>query len=155
MAMRQSTEPGRRGVMKIRSPFVRIQADRDQQIDRLAVHIVENIPGEPSRSEGVVDTAIRLLNEQRDAIHHLTEAIRFTVEYVGLDLLPPLPGWSWYDALVEHAPDVAHRFLEERESSRHARAPTFGEHTADALALVTDPAAEPKLTLMDDGSWTS
>lgn len=32
-----------------------------QQIDRLAQFIVDEIPGEPSRDEGAVDTAIRLL----------------------------------------------------------------------------------------------
>lgn len=34
-----------------------------EQIDRLAQFIVDEIPGEPSRSEGAVDTAIRLLRD--------------------------------------------------------------------------------------------
>lgn len=33
------------------------------QVDRLARFIVENIPGEPSHSEGAIDTAIRLLGQ--------------------------------------------------------------------------------------------
>ena len=33
------------------------------QVDRLAKFIVENIPGEPSKSEGAVDCAIRLLSK--------------------------------------------------------------------------------------------
>ena len=33
------------------------------QVTRLAQHILENVPGEPSMSEGAVDTAIRLLRE--------------------------------------------------------------------------------------------
>ena len=33
------------------------------QIDRLATFIIENIDGEPSKSEGAIDTAIRLLKE--------------------------------------------------------------------------------------------
>lgn len=33
----------------------------EKQIDKLAAAIVDNVPGEPSRSEGAVDTAIRLL----------------------------------------------------------------------------------------------
>lgn len=37
-----------------------------RQIDRLARFIMENIPGEPSRSEGAVDTAIRLLRLRGD-----------------------------------------------------------------------------------------
>jgi hypothetical protein len=34
----------------------------EDQVKRLADFIVENVPGEPSRSEGAVDTAIRLLS---------------------------------------------------------------------------------------------
>lgn len=34
----------------------------EQQIDKLATFIMENVPGEPSESEGAVDTAIRLLS---------------------------------------------------------------------------------------------
>ena len=33
------------------------------QIDKLALFIIENIDGEPSKSEGAIDTAIRLLKE--------------------------------------------------------------------------------------------
>ena len=33
------------------------------QIDKLALFIIENIEGEPSKSEGAIDTAIRLLKE--------------------------------------------------------------------------------------------
>ena len=33
------------------------------QIDELATFILEEVPGEPSRSEGAVDTAIRLLRQ--------------------------------------------------------------------------------------------
>lgn len=35
----------------------------EQQIKRLARFIMEEIPGEPSQSEGAVDTAIRLLRQ--------------------------------------------------------------------------------------------
>jgi hypothetical protein len=44
------------------------------------------------------------------AIGELVEALRLTVEYVGTGTLRPLPGWSWYDALSKHAPDVAAKF---------------------------------------------
>jgi hypothetical protein len=33
------------------------------EMDRLARWIIANVPGEPSRSEGAVDVAIRLLSE--------------------------------------------------------------------------------------------
>lgn len=46
---------------------------------------------------------------EMDATAELVEALRLTVEYVGTETLPAKPGWSWYDALVRHAPDVAER----------------------------------------------
>lgn len=44
------------------------------------------------------------------AIEELTEALRFTAEYLGLDILPATDGWSWYDALVKYAPEKAKKF---------------------------------------------
>ena len=39
-----------------------VQAETaEQQINRLALFIMEEVPGEPSRSEGAVDVAIRLI----------------------------------------------------------------------------------------------
>lgn len=35
----------------------------------------------------------------RDMADMLAEAIRLTREYVGEEKLPPIEGWSWYDAL--------------------------------------------------------
>ena len=37
-----------------------------QQIDRLARFIMEEVPGEPSQSEGAIDTAIRLIRATLD-----------------------------------------------------------------------------------------
>jgi hypothetical protein len=48
------------------------------------------------------------------AISELCEAIRLTVEYVGTTMLPPIEGWSWYDALVKYAPETATMLKEER-----------------------------------------
>lgn len=42
-----------------------------------------------------------------EAVEELTEAIRFTVEYVGTETLPPIAGWSWFDALTKYAPEKA------------------------------------------------
>ena len=36
----------------------------EQQIDRLAKFILDEVHGEPSRSEGAVDTAIRIIKRQ-------------------------------------------------------------------------------------------
>jgi hypothetical protein len=46
------------------------------------------------------------------AVHDLTEAIRFTVEYVGNDVLPAKEGWSWFDALTKYAPGKAQHFFD-------------------------------------------
>ena len=35
----------------------------EQQVEKLANFIMQEIPGEPSQSEGAVDTAIRLLKK--------------------------------------------------------------------------------------------
>lgn len=42
----------------------------------------------------------------REAIYDLTDALRFTVEYVGFETLPPIPGWSWYDAMRKYSPHI-------------------------------------------------
>ncbi|MFE1082460.1 hypothetical protein [Brevibacterium sediminis] len=44
------------------------------------------------------------------AIDDLAHAIRLTVEYVGNDLLPAKEGWSWYDALKRHRPELVEEF---------------------------------------------
>lgn len=41
------------------------------------------------------------------AIDELCEALRLTVEYVGLETLQPVGGWSWFDALRKYRPDMA------------------------------------------------
>ena len=53
--------------------------------------------------------------ERDRAIHDLTEAIRFTVEYIGISALPPIEGWSWYDAMVVYAPEKAKALRAEFE----------------------------------------
>jgi hypothetical protein len=39
------------------------------------------------------------LSTAKLAISVLRQAIRLTQEYVGDELMPPLEGWDWYDAL--------------------------------------------------------
>ena len=46
------------------------------QIDELAAWIIENIPGEPSQSEGAVECAIRIMAIQKEAIN---ESVKLTV----------------------------------------------------------------------------
>lgn len=48
--------------------------------------------------------------DEMAAVKELTEAIRLTVEYVGTRTLPPVEGWSWYDAMLKYAPEKAEAF---------------------------------------------
>ena len=41
-------------------------ATLEEQIEELARDIMQNYPGEPSRSEGAIETAIRLLRWSRE-----------------------------------------------------------------------------------------
>jgi hypothetical protein len=54
------------------------------------------------------DTATDLSETAAD----LADAIRLTVEYIGNDTLPALPGWSWFDALNRYNPDMVRPFIE-------------------------------------------
>lgn len=47
------------------------------------------------------------------AVEELTEAIRLTVEYVGVQTLMPIEGWSWYNVMVKYAPVTAEQFRRE------------------------------------------
>ena len=75
----------------------------DSQIERLANFILENVPGEPSRSEGAVDTAIRLLREVYPPITERRNVFDHSEDE------PRLDGGSWKpacDTSDEEAEDV-------------------------------------------------
>lgn len=44
---------------------------------------------------------------KEEAVLELCNALRLTVEYVGTRMLPPIAGWSWYDALRKYNPAMA------------------------------------------------
>lgn len=90
-------------------------------------------------SNDVADLIEQQANEvgERDtAIVELTEALRYTVDYVGLDMLPPIEGWSWYDAMLKHAPGVATAFSLQYEQLKNER-----ETVKAALEPETEPVA--------------
>ena len=72
----------------------------------------------------IVETVDRVAKENAAARNDLTEALRLTVDYVGLSTLPAIPGWTWFDALTKHAPGIADQFVEQyaREGMQAARA---------------------------------
>lgn len=47
-----------------------------------------------------------------EAEYELARALCLTREYVGAEMLPAIPGWSWYDALSEYAPGMLEAHLE-------------------------------------------
>jgi len=79
------------------------------------------------------------LDQLREARDELTTAILHTVEYIGTEMLPPIEGWSWYDAMVKHAPDLLQALAipakpagVSRESIEQVR---WAEANPDAVAL--------------------
>ena len=81
------------------------------------------------------DLSGRVISDLNQTIDELCEAIRLTVEYLGLDILPAQPGWSWYDALAKHNPALLRQMLDymPRTKPRHAaqtstHSPQVGPH---------------------------
>lgn len=59
------------------------------------------LSGRMTRSITEQEANARLIAEapaMYEALRTAVEAIRLTREYVGEALLPPMPGWAWYDA---------------------------------------------------------
>jgi hypothetical protein len=106
------------------------------QLDKLGTYIFENVPGAPLRAYGIAEQAIEVIAAQRRAITDLAVAIQLTVEYVGYDTLPPYPGWSWYDALAKHAPELL--------DSMRVSLPDL---------LKTGPRADPATSISQPGGW--
>jgi hypothetical protein len=103
------------------------------QVDLLTEWITGNVPGAPFLTdEGPVAAAISIMTDQQQAIGDLADAIRLTVEYLGLDVLPAQPGWSWYDALAKHAPEL----LNSMRASMPGRI-EVGPHDFQPLSWIT------------------
>jgi hypothetical protein len=69
--------------------------------------IVPELEAHARKNEQLLTDLHRLraeLEQAQAAVAELAQAIRLTREYVGEELLPPVDGWSWYDALRRHAP---------------------------------------------------
>jgi hypothetical protein len=50
--------------------------------------------------------------DQESVVRELCEVLRVTVEYVGMQVLPPLEGWAWYDAMVKYEPETAQQMAQ-------------------------------------------
>lgn len=63
------------------------------------------LPYSPKQAweEAIADVRrIRQDGTLRHALTEALEALRLTVEYVGLQTLRPFPGWSWFDVLSKY-----------------------------------------------------
>jgi len=58
------------------------EMELQKQIDELASFIMAEVPGEPSRSEGAVATAIRIMRKQKAEIESLRGAFRASEKVV-------------------------------------------------------------------------
>jgi hypothetical protein len=67
--------------------------DRWAEVERLASFIMDEIPGEPSQSEGAIDCAIRLLRDQAATIQRVRD-------------LPVRWGWATDRTLVVSKSDL-------------------------------------------------
>lgn len=82
------------------------------------------------------NTAERLRRERNTVV----QALVHTVEYVGLQTLAPIPGWSWYDALVQTAPEAAQAFRAQWEAEgASVRAPWRPVQTEPAPDFQSTP----------------
>ena len=67
----------------------------------------------------------------------LTDALRYTVEYAGLETLPAQRGWAWYDAMVKYAPEIAERFAREQAMRDELNAKEAGAFDLGEFVSVT------------------
>ena len=53
--------------------------------------------------------------------HDLAVAICHTVDYIGTETLPAKPGWSWFDVLDQHYPEMAQQYIDGDVGEKGAR----------------------------------
>ena len=85
-----------------------IIADKKFNVTEDFCRIEENRVGV---SRANLQRAVLRLESERDVLaaanYDLLEALRLTVEYVGTEMLPAKPGWTWFDVLSKYSPQRA------------------------------------------------
>ena len=66
------------------------------QIARLAKYIVDEVPGEPSQSEGAVDTAIRIMKEQFASIWQLQGRQPHSLNHLAAEIHSTATEHGWW-----------------------------------------------------------
>jgi len=76
-----------------------------------------------TRDEHVYLTEAELGMSHKDErrAYDLAVAICHTVDYIGTDTLPALPGWSWFDVLDAHYPEMAQQYIKGRVGEKGGR----------------------------------
>ena len=97
---------------------------RDGQIEKLAAFILAHVPGEPSKSEGAVDTAIRIIEQQAQEIARL-EGVCKERRKQGQQLHDQLTAMTTERDLLQHRFDDAieaiDRLQKEQQDVYHER----------------------------------
>src|SRR5690606_22149152 len=82
---------------------------------------------------------------ERSAVDELVAALIHTVEYVGLDILQPVIGWSWFDALNKYAPGAAWEMASRKTGDDESES-NLVEHARHELELIEE---DPKVIQTD------
>lgn len=70
---------------------------------------------EQARSQQIADLESENAQLRRD-VARLVQALCLTHQYVGWEVLPPVPGWDWFDVLAVHAPEYVEMVKRSREA---------------------------------------
>lgn len=132
----------------------RSYADAEMSLHDASAVVGEKVEETHASNASLFGALADALEAAEAAKKELIDAIRWTVEYVGNDTLPAINGWSWFDALREHAPEDAQVFVDNPIHRLAAESPTSQMHTeegrASVLALAEHieahhPTAEPDI----------
>ncbi|HEU01415.1 hypothetical protein LCGC14_0273180 [marine sediment metagenome] len=92
-------------------PGLRLGEPLGSQIDRLASFIIAEVPGEPSESDGAIDTAIRIIRSQRGDLQRLADELNT------LGIQPCVAGVVDGKIIIEGAVDGALRLIRQAKAS--------------------------------------
>jgi len=84
----------------------------DAQIKKLADFIMAEVPGEPSQSEGAIDTAIRIIRTQQDLLRARDKGVQRLIELSHF-ILAEMPGEAEKHPCGENVFESAMRIMRE------------------------------------------
>lgn len=116
----------------IEIPIVQFQEDSFGETEDLADNEIAYLLAEKKRLEEELRLTLLSYDDRVDDLKkeqarnsilqlekdELVDALIKTVSYVGNDMLPPIDGWSWYDALKKFRPASAENYAKVYEENR-------------------------------------